>query len=99
MMKVHGRCHLLVKMWCEFHIFGFKSCFIISHSLVPDFYVVLRFLLNSYFRNVTMLLNLLLCVFGVHIFSACVSLIPPPLFLLLVCDDGFLSCAWTKIMV
>jgi hypothetical protein len=90
MMNVNGPCPLLAKMWCKFHIFVLKTCFIISHSLTPDFLGVMCFLLCSYFCGVTMLLplgvnpiavnkciisyHLLLCVFGLHILSVCVGL-------------------------
>lgn len=66
-------CYWL-KCGVNFIFLGLKTCFIISHSLTPDFHGVICFLLSSYFCHVTMLLHLLLCVFGLHILSACVSL-------------------------
>jgi len=74
MANVDGPRLLLAKMWCKSHFFVLKTCCIISHSLTPDFHGVICFLLCSYFCNVTMLLHLLLYVFGLHILSACVVL-------------------------
>ena len=66
-------CYWL-KCGVSFIFFVLKTCFKIPHSLTPDFHGVMCFLLCSYFCNVTVLLHLLLYVFGLHILSACVGL-------------------------
>lgn len=66
-------CYWL-KCGVNFIFLVLKTCFIISHSLIPDFQGVMCFLLCSYFCNVTVLIHLLLYVFGQHILSVCVGL-------------------------